>query len=81
MVMYYCGQFAKKIPYAASCKPVRMYLELKERFIHPCCMTFLKTYFYQFSREHDIGSHLQITRNCGYESDNRVFSMSLVAIV
>lgn len=60
MVMYYCGQFAKKIPYAASCKPVRMYLELKERFIHPCCMTFLKTYFYQFSREHDICSHFKL---------------------
>lgn len=34
MVMLYCGQFAKKIPYAASCKPVRMYLELKERLLH-----------------------------------------------
>lgn len=41
----------------------------------------LKIYFYLFSQQHDIGSHVQFTQNCGYKSDDRIFSMSEGAVV
>lgn len=31
----------------------------------------LKIHFYHFSSECEIGSNLQFTQNCGYDSDNR----------
>lgn len=44
-------------------------------------MTFLKIHFYLFSQQHDIGSHVQFTQNCGYKSDDRIFSMPEGAVV
>lgn len=38
------------------------------------CMKFLKIYFYLFSQEHKIGSHMQFTGNCGYDSNKIKFS-------
>lgn len=41
----------------------------------------IKIHFYLFSEECEIDSHLQFTRNCRYNSDDRIFSTSKGAVV
>lgn len=41
----------------------------------------LKIHFCQFLRKHEIGNHMQITQNYGYDSEDRKFRMSTREIV
>lgn len=41
----------------------------------------LKIHFYLFSEECEIDSHMQFTRNCRYNSEDRIFSTSKGAVV
>lgn len=41
----------------------------------------LKIHIYRFSPEREIGSNMQLTQNCGYDSDDRKFSTSKGAVV
>lgn len=41
----------------------------------------LKIHFCQFFRKHEIGNHMQITQNYGYDSEDRKFRMSTRDVV